>query len=91
MYPIAYVHISHYTIKTCVAISGSLINILSYFYFQPLYTMAKRTRFNILSPDREKARNVDRISRTIFPAVFIIFNFAYWLVYIFWEPDKTEV
>ena len=64
---------------------------LHIFYFQPLYTMTKKTRFSIFSPNREKARNIDRLSRLIFPTVFIIFNIVYWLVYIFWEPDKSEV
>lgn len=37
--------------------------------------------------DRERARLVDKISRVVFPAVFIVFNIIYWLVYVFWEPD----
>jgi hypothetical protein len=39
--------------------------------------------------DRERARMVDKISRVIFPAVFIVFNIVYWLVYVFWEPDPA--
>lgn len=31
--------------------------------------------------NREKARNVDRISRVVFPTVFTLFNLIYWIVY----------
>lgn len=33
--------------------------------------------------NREKARNVDKISRVIFPLLFLLFNVIYWTVYIF--------
>lgn len=39
------------------------------------------------SKNREKARNIDRVSRFLFPAAFILFNVGYWLVYlVLWEP-----
>ena len=41
------------------------------------------------SQRRQKARTVDKISRVLFPFLFFLFNFIYWLVYILWEPvDK---
>ncbi|XP_053400445.1 glycine receptor subunit alpha-2-like [Mercenaria mercenaria] len=43
----------------------------------------------IMKEDREKARNVDRVSRILFPTAFLIFNIVYWFTYIFWEP-KSE-
>ncbi|XP_062596050.1 glycine receptor subunit alpha-3-like [Saccostrea cucullata] len=45
------------------------------------------------SKDREKARNIDRVSRFLFPLAFILFNAAYWSIYlVLWEPvqDKHE-
>ncbi|XP_022320293.2 glycine receptor subunit alpha-2-like isoform X1 [Crassostrea virginica] len=39
--------------------------------------------------DRERARLVDKISRLLFPAIFVIFNIVYWLVYVFWEPSPA--
>lgn len=41
---------------------------------------------NFMKADREKARNVDRISRVLFPLTFLVFNIAYWFCYIFWTP-----
>ena len=39
------------------------------------------------SKNREKARNIDRVSRFLFPLAFILFNVGYWLVYlVLWEP-----
>lgn len=39
--------------------------------------------------DKERARMLDKISRAIFPAVFLVFNIIYWLVYVFWEPSPA--
>ncbi|XP_060559072.1 glycine receptor subunit alpha-4-like [Ruditapes philippinarum] len=43
---------------------------------------------SVLNADREKARNVDRISRVLFPIMFLTFNLVFWLTYIYWEPQK---
>ncbi|CAC5391054.1 GLRA3 [Mytilus coruscus] len=37
--------------------------------------------------NREKARIVDKLSRVIFPFVFLTFNIIYWSVYALWEPE----
>lgn len=37
-----------------------------------------------------RARLVDKISRVIFPVVFLIFNLAYWLFYFLWDPQFEE-
>ncbi|XP_056015552.1 glycine receptor subunit alpha-1-like isoform X2 [Ostrea edulis] len=43
------------------------------------------------SKNREKARNIDRVSRILFPITFILFNTAYWLIYmVFWEPVEDK-
>ena len=35
-----------------------------------------------LDPDgRQKARKVDKISRTMFPMTFVLFNVIYWILY----------
>ncbi|XP_060084303.1 glycine receptor subunit alpha-2-like [Ylistrum balloti] len=34
---------------------------------------------------REKARTADRIARIAFPLTFLVFNLAYWPVYIVWD------
>ena len=34
---------------------------------------------------KQRARAVDKISRKLFPAAFLIFNAVYWMTYIFWE------
>ncbi|XP_062621375.1 glycine receptor subunit alpha-2-like isoform X1 [Saccostrea cucullata] len=40
--------------------------------------------------DRERARLVDKISRVVFPTVFILFNIIYWILYVFWEPATVD-
>ena len=40
----------------------------------------------IIDPSgKQKARWVDKISRTMFPVSFITFNIVYWLTYAFWK------
>ena len=39
---------------------------------------------------KEKARMVDKIARKLFPAAFLLFNFIYWLTYIFWKVDSSS-
>ncbi|OWF51171.1 Glycine receptor subunit alpha-2 [Mizuhopecten yessoensis] len=34
---------------------------------------------------REKARTADKVARIAFPLTFLVFNLAYWPVYILWE------
>ncbi|XP_062599864.1 glycine receptor subunit alpha-2-like isoform X2 [Saccostrea cucullata] len=43
---------------------------------------------SLYSKEREKARNIDRISRILFPVAFLVFNIAYWCVYLLWEPTN---
>lgn len=49
---------------------------------------SQKEGFSFTPPkNREKARNIDRVSRFLFPIVFILFNVGYWLVYlVLWEP-----
>ena len=36
----------------------------------------------IIDPDgKYKARRIDKVSRKMFPLAFILFNFAYWILY----------
>ncbi|WAQ99081.1 GLRA1-like protein [Mya arenaria] len=37
-----------------------------------------------------KARFVDKISRVLFPSLFIAFNIGYWWYYLSWEPDEEN-
>ncbi|XP_046579857.1 glycine receptor subunit alpha-2-like isoform X3 [Haliotis rubra] len=39
---------------------------------------------------RQKARLMDKISRYLFPGVFLAFNIIYWLVYMLWENSNTD-
>ncbi|VDI37552.1 glycine receptor alpha-2 [Mytilus galloprovincialis] len=51
-------------------------------------------RFNICfqnMANREKARNVDRISRIMFPLFFILFNLFYWIIYLFVLKTKADI
>ena len=40
--------------------------------------------------NREKARNIDRLARVIFPVLFLMFNIGYWTFYTLWEPVKQR-
>ncbi|XP_052076655.1 glycine receptor subunit alpha-2-like [Mytilus californianus] len=51
-------------------------------------------RFNICfqnMANREKARNVDRISRFMFPLLFVLFNLFYWIIYLFVLKTKADI
>ncbi|XP_046577714.1 glycine receptor subunit alpha-2-like [Haliotis rubra] len=39
---------------------------------------------------RQKARLMDKISRYLFPGVFLAFNIIYWMVYMLWENSNTD-
>ncbi len=48
---------------------------------------ARKNSVMIADPtSKQKARDVDKVARKLFPAAFIVFNFAYWLTYVFWKP-----
>ena len=34
---------------------------------------------------KDKARNVDKYSRKLFPLCFILFNIVYWTSYVLWK------
>ncbi|KAK3099545.1 hypothetical protein FSP39_006057 [Pinctada imbricata] len=49
----------------------------------------KSRKFSFWSAEsRQRARTVDKISRVLFPCIFILFNVIYWLVYRLWKPVK---
>ncbi|KAJ8297782.1 LOW QUALITY PROTEIN: hypothetical protein KUTeg_024313 [Tegillarca granosa] len=45
----------------------------------------KKFRFLKSSANREKARTVDKVSRFLFPLIFVIFNVVYWTAYMLWK------
>lgn len=42
------------------------------------------------SANRERARTIDKLSRILFPVVFLIFNTIYWFFYLFWIPPDVK-
>lgn len=42
------------------------------------------------SESRDEARRVDKLSRIIFPLVFLCFNVIYWSVYSVWVPEMQR-
>ena len=47
----------------------------------------KQERF-IRDPEgKHKARTVDKVSRRLFPVVFLLFNIIYWIFYTFWDQE----
>ncbi|KAK3098967.1 hypothetical protein FSP39_024773, partial [Pinctada imbricata] len=47
-----------------------------------------KSKYKIMSKNRERARNIDRVARVLFPVCFLIFNLCYWTFYTLWEPVK---
>jgi hypothetical protein len=73
-------------LKYCFSVQ---INILFFIFQSKLLNRIKNLDIrSVLNADREKARNVDRISRVLFPIMFLTFNLVFWLTYIYWEPQK---
>ncbi|XP_076447112.1 gamma-aminobutyric acid receptor subunit alpha-6-like isoform X2 [Babylonia areolata] len=48
----------------------------------------------VLAADPEAGNsvsNIDIICRRLFPSTFIILNFFYWFIYLYFEPDNTDL
>ncbi|GFS04968.1 glycine receptor subunit alpha-3 [Elysia marginata] len=50
----------------------------------------KKRLFSKTTIGRDKARRLDKLSRYIFPAIFICFNIFYWTFYMLWEPEQIH-
>ena len=51
-----------------------------------LFQVSNGSRLNLWfsnMANREKARNVDKVARVLFPLTFLLFNLIYWTVYIY--------
>ena len=51
-----------------------------------LFQVSNGSRINLWfsnMANREKARNVDKLARVLFPVTFFLFNLIYWTVYIY--------
>ena len=51
-----------------------------------LFQVSNGSRLNLWfsnMANREKARNVDKVARVLFPVTFFLFNLIYWTVYIY--------
>ena len=51
-----------------------------------LFQVCNGSRINLWfsnMANREKARNVDKLARVLFPVTFFLFNLIYWTVYIY--------
>ncbi|XP_053398808.1 glycine receptor subunit alpha-2-like [Mercenaria mercenaria] len=51
----------------------------------------EHSRFQMFMPGREVAHTCDRISRLVFPLVFLLFNIIHWCVYTLWIPNSTTI